>query len=64
MTKIYAIVLLPTEAVIGFVVLKPPGWFFISNVSSHKGSRVPRATAEGAFPRWARKMGARMVARD
>ncbi len=49
---------------VGSISLKHPGWMFISNVSSHKGSRVGHATAEKAFPTWAKKMGCEMVARD
>ena len=52
------------DALIGFISLKHPGWFFISNVSNHQGSRVGQPTAENAFPRWAKKMGCTMVARD
>jgi hypothetical protein len=29
-----------------------PGWRFISNVSSHKGSRKFHATMEACVPRW------------
>ncbi len=63
MTHNYNVIHTETNGRIGSIELKHPGWFFISNVSSHKGSRVGRATAEECFPRWARKMGCIMVKR-
>ncbi len=63
MTKHYDVIHTETGSLIGSISLKHPGWFFISNVSSHKGSRTAHATAEKAFPRWAKKMGGEMVER-
>lgn len=48
---------------IGSIGKHHPGWFFISNTSSHGNSRVGQPTAEKAFPRWAKKMGCEMVER-
>ncbi len=63
MIKHYNVVHGKHGALIGTVSLKQPGWFFVSNVASHKGSRVGHATAEKAFPTWAKKMGCELVAR-
>ncbi len=63
MTKHYNVIHIETGALIGSVSLKHPGWFFVSNVSSHKGSRVGHATAEKAFPTWAKKMGCELMTR-
>jgi hypothetical protein len=43
-----------TEFKLGAAVYYPngPGWRFISNVSSHKGSRKFHATMEACVPRW------------
>ena len=64
MTKHYDVTHTETGGLVGFIELKHPGWFFISNVSSHKGSRVGHDTAAAAFPTWAKKMGCVMVVRD
>ena len=50
MTKHYDVIHTETGGLIGSISLKQPGWFFISNVSSHQGSRAGHATAEKAFP--------------
>ncbi len=63
MTHYYDVIHIGTDALIGSVSLKPSGWFFTSNVSSHQGSRKGHETAEKAFPTWAKKMGCEMVAR-
>ena len=63
MTHHYDVIHTKTNSRIGSISLKHPGWMFISNVSSHQGSRVGHATAEKAFPSWAKKMGCEMVAR-
>ena len=60
MTKHYDVIHTETGARIGGISKKMPGWFFVSNVSSHKGSRTGHATAEKALPGWAKKMGAVM----
>ncbi len=64
MTKHFDVVHTMSGGLLGFISLKHPEWFFISNVSSHGGTRVPRATAAEAMPRWAKRMGCEMVARD
>ncbi len=64
MTKHYDVIHPQTGGRVGSIELKHPGWFFISNVTSHQGSRVGRDTAAKAFPPWAKKMGCVMVARD
>ncbi len=64
MTKHYDVIHTETGSRIGFIELKLRGWYFISNVSSHKGSRVAKDTAAEAFPAWAKRMGCVMVARD
>ncbi len=64
MTKHYDVIHTETETRIGFINLRRFGWYFISNVSNHKGSRVARDTATEAFPGWAKRMGCEMVARD
>ncbi len=64
MTKHYSVTYIKTGGHVGSIELKHPGWFFISSVSSHKGSRKGHATAEKAFPTWAKKMGCEMVARN
>ncbi len=61
MTKHYDVIHTVIRALIGSINLKHPGWFFISNVSSHKGSRKGHATAENALPGWGKKMGCEMV---
>ena len=64
MTKNYDVTYAKMGSLVGSISLKHPGWFFISNVTSHKGSRKGHATAAKAFPIWAKKMGCEMVARD
>ena len=36
-------------------------WFFVPHVSGRTGSRRGYATADGAVPRWAKKMGGKLV---
>ena len=63
MTKHYDVIHTKSGYRLGGIDLKHPGWFFISNVASHKGSRVAKDTAEGAIPPWAKRMGCTMLAR-
>ena len=36
-------------------------WFFVPFISGRTGSRRGYATADGAVPRWAKKMGGKLV---
>ena len=52
--------------VIGSVHRKASGpykdlWFFVPHVSGRTGSRRGYATADVAVPRWAKKMGGKLV---
>ncbi len=53
-----------TSARVGFLTLTPFGWVFVSTVSNHKGSRVPRDSAAEAIPGWAKRMGCIVVPTD
>ncbi len=64
MTKHYNVIHTVSGCQVGSISLKHPGWFFISLLPGRKPSRKGHVTAEKAFPRWAKKMGCRMVARD
>ncbi len=55
MTKSCDVIHTETGAKIGGISEKMSGWFFVSFISSHKGSRTGHATAEKAFPKWAKK---------
>ncbi len=63
MTKHYDIMHPTADYRVGFINLRHLGWFFVSNVSNHQGSRKGHATAEKAFPAWAKKMGCKMIPR-
>ena len=60
-TTLYEVIHPKTMGRLGTVRWVRHGWHFISNVSSHGNSRKLRPTASAAIPRWAKKMGAKLV---
>lgn len=64
MSRHYDIIHPSTNARVGFLALTPHGWYFVSQVSNHKGSRVPRDSAAEAMPSWAKRMECDMVPAD
>ncbi len=57
----YAVVHPETFGQLGHVNWTRFGWYFITAVQSHGNSRKPRPTAHQAIPRWAQKLGAKLV---